>query len=255
LVAILKDMRINIKIISFGIVTLLMNMSCWSQKKELNSRFYDFITEFSQREAKQADNILFPLLLISDSDTSYIQKSEWKNINYCFGCEYSPMLFMGDSIDYYEEFYTMKGENDYMISAYIKPDNRIQNFCFSRIKDSWFLTKIEAKTISNIGSESFFEFINMFSSDTSFMKTRIKKDTKYITWVENPNELIESPLDLIEFEGENYLFERIYINNINFNADNVVIYIKGEGTGYHLEYYFNRINGKWYLKKLVNIGV
>jgi hypothetical protein len=100
-------MRISIKIISFGILTLFMNISCWSQEQEFNSEFYDFISEFSQGKAKQTDNISFPLLFISNNDTSCIQKNDWKNIDYCFGCGYSPLLFMGDSMNRNDEFYTV----------------------------------------------------------------------------------------------------------------------------------------------------
>jgi len=251
----MKNMKIDIKLISFGILALFMNMSCWSQKKEYNSEFYDFITDFSQIETKQTDNISFPLLFIIDNDTSFINKKDWTNIDYCFGCEFSPLLFMGDSINYNDKFYTVNDKNNYIISAYIKPDNKIQNFFFSRAKNSWFLAKIEVRTIKKSDSESFFEFINKFASDKSFVKTRITKETKYITWEANPNELVESTLDLSAFEGNDYLFKRIYINKIDFDADNIVLYIKGEGTGYNIEYYFNNIDGEWYLIKLVNIGV
>ena len=252
----MKNMRINIKIIIFGILTLFMNISCLSQKQEYSSGFYDFISEFSQGEAKQTDNISFPLLFISDNDTSFIQKYDWKNIDYCFGCEFSPLLFMGDSMNRNDEFYTVNEKNNYIIiSLYIKPENKIQNFCFSKLKDSWFLTKIEVRTMKSFDKESFFDFLNRFATDTNFIKTRITKDTKYITWEENSNELIESTIDIKSLAGDDYLFERIYIKNFDLEVDNVELYIKGEGTGYHLEYFYKKIAGNWYLIKLVNIGV
>jgi hypothetical protein len=118
-----------------------------------------------------------------------------------------------------------------------------------------FLTKIEVRTIKNLDTESFFDFLNRFATDTNFIKTRITKETKYITWEENQNELIESTIDISTLAGDDYLFKRIYIKSFDLDADNVELYIKGEGTGYHLEYYFKKIGGNWYLIKLVNIGV
>jgi hypothetical protein len=32
------------------------------------------------------------------------------------------------------------------------------------------------------------------------------------------------------------------------------LFVKGEGTGYHSEYYFRMIDGKWFLSKEMNLG-
>ncbi len=248
-------MKLYIKIISFVILTLGINRFCWSQELENGSEFHEFITEFSQGETNQTDNITFPLLFISDNDTTYIQIKNWKKLDYCFGCEFSTLLFMDDSINYNSEFYNINENNNYVISIYLKPEKKIQNLYFTKIKNSWFLNKIIVRSIMYRDSESFFEFINEFATDTNFIKSRITSGAKYITWEDNPNELIEAPFDINEFEGDEYLFKRIYISTFDLKSDNAIFYIKGERTGYHLEYYFKKIDKKWYLTKLVNIGV
>lgn len=249
-------MRLTIYILLLGILIFVIANNCSAQKIGYGTEFHDFVTDFSQGNDSQLKNIVFPLTVITDNDTSYIGKEKWEIIDPCFGCEFSPILFMGDTINFEAGYYESECDTENIITVYLKPEKKIQSFHFKKFNDDWYLTELCLTTINDNDSESFFEFIDKFSSDISFYKQRLVAEFVYISYdlEKVPLEIVEMPL-IINDLAEDYLFKRIYINNLNLQSDVVSLYVKGEGTGYHLEYYFKRINEKWYLIKLVDLGV
>jgi hypothetical protein len=243
------------KILFIGIIYFVCLYNCNSQEKSNGEDFYNFITQFSPGKDNQLKSITFPLPVISDNDTSFIDKKEWKLLDCCFGCEYSPILFMGNSINFEEGFYKTIGDTDYVITVYLMPLKEIQTFHFKKSNYKWHLIKLCINHFKCSEPESFFDFIDKFSTDTSFVKQRLAKDFKYLTYESNPDVLIEEPIKMKDFTDYVYLFKRIYINNYDIKSNEISLYIKGEGTGYHLEYYFRRVDKKWNLTKLINIGV
>lgn len=249
-------MRLTFYILLIGILSSGIANNCIAQNIGYGTEFHDFITYFSQGNESQLKNIVFPLIVLTDNDTSYIEKEKWKIIDPCFGCEFSPILFMGDSINFGASYYQTKCDTENIITVYLKPEKKIQSFRFKKFNDEWFLTELCLTTINADDSESFFEFIEKFSSDISFYKQRFAAEFKYFSYdfEKVPLEIVEMPF-IIDVLAEDLLFKRIYINNLNLQSDEVSLNVKGEGTGYHLEYYFKRIDKKWYLIKLVDLGV
>jgi hypothetical protein len=247
-------MRLTINILLVGLTYFGCLSNCSSQDNGYGTAFHKFVTKFSQEKDIQLKNIRFPLTVIIDNDTAYKGEKEWKLIEYCFGCEYSPILFMGDTIDFQAGYYKIIGDTDYVVSAFIMSEKQIKNFYFKKLGDSWQLAKLCATNIKKEESEFFFDFIYEFAKDTNFVKQRLAENIKYITREIGTDNIIEIPIKIKDFANEEYLFKRIYINNFDLESDENSLYIKGEGTGYHLEYYFKRINKKWYLTKLINTG-
>lgn len=247
-------MKRTTKMLTIGVVIISNVFHGISQETEYDADFYEFVTQFSQNRDTQIESIIFPLTIVSDNETSIVKENAWETMEACFGCEFSSILFMGDSIDSNSKFYK-KNLDNYVISTYIMPVKKIQNFIFKKIDSNFYLRSIDLQVIRSQESESFFDFIDKFALDTNFIAQRLIKDAKYITWENSPDELITLPIDLNFFENDEYLFKKIYINNLDTQANNVILLIKGEDTGYHTEYYFERINGKWFLTKLVNTGI
>jgi len=247
-------MKLTNNILLLGLIYLGCLSNCSSQENGYGSAFHNFVTKFSHEKDIQLKSITFPLTVIIDNDTAFIGEKEWKFVEYCFGCEYSPILFMGFEIDYQTGYYKIIGDTDYVISAYIMPEKKIQNFHFKKYDDKWQLIKLSITNILSQETESFFDFINEFSIDTGFVRQRLTENFKYISREIGTDNIIEIPTEIKYFSGDEYLYKRIYINNFDLESDEVSLYIKGEGTGYHIEYFFKRIDKKWYLTKLINIG-
>jgi len=248
---IIKTFIISI-VFSFG-----PNSFVISQDSNIESEriFYDYIKAFSKSAEIQMNSISFPLKYIVDNDTLLISKENWKFKEYRFGWEISTILFTGDSINFEKDFYLKNSETDYKISVYITSEQKFKEFYFNNKKDFWQLYQIKEKKIEKNDNEFFFDFINQFANNKEFIRERTSKDIKYITWEENPKNLIEKTIDFHDFENNEFLFRNIYLDEINNLSDKIILYIKGEMTGYHSEYYFSRINKKWYLIKYINLGV
>jgi len=228
---------------------------CFSQQYGYGDDFHEFITKFTQEKDFQFNNISFPLLTISKKDTILIEKTDWDYIDYCFGCEYSSILFMNDTINSQAGYYKIVNNTDFVISVYILNEKEIRDFHFYQAESGWKLNKLYFKGINSLGNESFFDFIDVFAVDTGFVKRRLSDNFTYFTWLDSPNIIIDVPIEMKWFSGMEFLYKRIYINNYDLESDEISLLIKGEGTGYYLEYYFERIDKKWFLVKLVNIGV
>jgi len=230
---------------------------CLGQELGYGSDFHDFTRQFFSESEKQVESISFPLVFIVDNDTSFIKRNDWEILDYCIGCEFSTILFMRDSINLEAGYYSENENNDCVISVYLKPEKKIQHFHFSKTEKSWTLDHIFNETLISGNEESFFEFMDKFSSDTEFIEKRLTSNfvTVVRDWDTNPKNKKELPFKREIFENIEYLFERVYIYNLNLDTDSVIIYVKGEGTGYNLKFYFKRINGEWYFSKHYNLGV
>jgi len=250
-------MKAKIVFLLIGILIIGTFEYSFGQELGYGSDFHDFTRQFFSDSEKQVESISFPLVFIVDNDTSFIKRNDWKILDYCIGCEFSTILFMKDSINSNAGYYSINENNDCVISMYLKPEKKIQNFHFSKTEKSWTLDQIFNETLTSGNEESFFEFIDKFSSDTEFIEKRLTSDfvTAVRDWDTNPKNKKELPFKREIFESHDYLFERVYIYNLNLDTDSVIIKIKGEGTGYNLKYYFTRMNGKWYFSKHYNLGV
>lgn len=248
-------MKSTIKTLTLILICFGYSNSSFSQHFGYGDEFHDFIRKFRLEKDFQLENISFPLATIYENDTTFISKKDWEHIDHCFGCEFSSILFMGDTINFQAGYYQIVNDTDYVIPVYLMNSKKVQDFHFYKTGDEWKLSKLYFKGISFGEKESFFEFIDNFAVDTSFVRQRLSNDFTYITWNDFPNERNEVPVEIKWFANDEYLYERIYINDFNLESNKISLYIKGEGTGYHIEYYFERINNKWYLVKLINVGV
>jgi hypothetical protein len=57
----------------------------------------------------------------------------------------------------------------------------------------------------------------------------------------------------MQFTG-GLLIKCIYVEIPELDSEARILFVKGEGTGYHSEYYFRMIDGKWFLSKEMNLG-
>ncbi|MBI1307213.1 MAG: DUF4348 domain-containing protein [Bacteroidetes bacterium] len=232
----------------------IFNSSCRT-RTDVNPEIEQFIFGFSQSPSTQINAVLFPLPVIQGKDTTYTNQTDWEYVDYCFGCEFSPILFAGDSIDNRKQFYIQNQQDEFLVSVYLIPENIRKTFYFAKESSEWFLTKIEIPEFRSTNSESIFDFLKKFSSDSSFIEGRIADGAMYCSQEDLGEDIQEHLLTLNELKNNEYIFRRIYIHEVNPIENQMVLYVQGEGTGYHLEYYFKRENGEWFVNKLVNFGV
>ena len=246
-----------------SIILLILNLTfgifeeAKSQERGYGSPFHTFITMFSQANEAQIENISFPLLNIDGKDSSYIQKSQWKPIDYCFGCEYSSLLIEGNSVNDNSGYFKNIENEKYIISVYLKQEHCIKEFFFSKLGKTWNLNCIKAQDDFDRNSAMFFKFLERFSNDMEFVKQRITSDFIIETYdlEQAPIRKVKKTYEPIFFENQELLFSKIYLENRNIKGAELILYIKGEGTGYNTKYYFKKQNEEWYLSKLEDLGV
>lgn len=214
------------------------------------SGFHQFITSFGD---KQYEKIIFPLLVINEGDTNYSEEEDWQVIDQCLGCEYSPILFMNDTINRFAGYYCINDNDNYIISVYIKASDYIQDLHFVKINDKWMLSKVIKHTVIDPNGESFFKFITRFAVDADFVESRITDDFQYLEReMGAEQEYQKKGFVKSYYENQEYLFKRIYIFDYDMSSNEIQIWVKGEGTCYNTRFYFKRIDKKWYFCKEVS---
>lgn len=220
------------------------------------SSFNDFIYNFSTDSLVQFSCIDFPLNLIENKIESSISKEEFEFTQFGFGVEFSTILFNDTIIDSEKEFYEVLNDSMVCISSFMREEQLFKRFYFNHRNGSWILIKVETdKIIDHPERESFFKFISRFHSDKSFTNERIYKSATLTEYDNDSGAKVETRIDADNYQVNDYLFKTVFIYDFNENAKSYTLFVKGEGTGYHSEYYFQMIDGKWYLVMEVNLGM
>jgi hypothetical protein len=102
--------------------------------------------------------------------------------------------------------------------------------------------------------ETFDDFFNKFRSDSIFQIERVKFPLALVTWNIGDN-LMTDNIDRddwrhLRLEYKNEFATReidAYTQETKIYTDSATIQLRGVDNGIHLDYVFNKINGKWIL--------
>jgi hypothetical protein len=106
---------------------------------------------------------------------------------------------------------------------------------------------------SNV-DENFKIFITYFSNDSAFQLSRIQFPLK-VKELDDDFELAERTIQSINFRRMNFGRDKLvnnYSQNIKVKGEKAVIEIRGIENGITADYYFENINGKWFLTTWTN---
>lgn len=212
----------------------------------------DFIWKFSDNSDFQVSRIDFPLKL-SDS---LINKQDWQHDRQFIDLEYTFYLFKGHEFNFgYSQDFGGKA-----ILSWVYPfDSIVIDYVFNRINSTWRLTGLNLKQFESESINDIPFFISRFFNDTVFHKSHIKYPLEYSTWIgdemdsKDTTYLIEKKdINLIQrYKGETR-FPLFSLNGVTLNDydSKFILFLGGNDNGYHIRYYFEKINSEWILTKM-----
>lgn len=233
------------------------NESVFSVKKGSGGleQFEDFIFEFSLAKNMQQQRVKFPLPVITDPDTMWISKEQWK---------YMPAL--ADS-DFYTLFFNDAQQMELerttpdtmLVSLYFLRQRKVMECRFESISGEWFLTQ---ESWRNFGGASvldkFLDFYREFASDKIFQQIHISTPLRYITT--DPDDdfnTIEGTLSAGQWEAFKPQLPAEIVSNISYgqtfsNPRSMIMVKAGISNGLMDILEFKRTGSKWFLVSYEN---
>lgn len=131
--------------------------------------------------------------------------------------------------------------------------------CQPEVKQNQKPTSVPTEHSDTILQENFESFIQEFSSDSNFQKSRIQFPLK-ITLIDENNKSTEFFKKSNEFEMMDFRMKKSkgktnqWEQNIVINEDHksAQIQIRGIDNGIHVDYLFKKINGNWFLFEITD---
>ncbi|HCY41799.1 MAG TPA: hypothetical protein DHV48_10655 [Prolixibacteraceae bacterium] len=227
-----------------------------SESGTKSEKLFDFYYKFASDKSYQLDRIEFPLTIQNADKASIINKTDWEHDYLFINLEYITHIFnsFNKTFDYNAEF------GDKAIFSWIYPDKQEKKDYYFRLTNGkWYLNKIITDKIDFGNSENFVLFLKQFMSDSVFQMSRIKFPLKYKTLYDSDEEsFLDTTLILNQSDWRfNYLYYGLkQLTNFSYSwsseiveNDEMLLFVSGVENGIYIQYFFKRIDNKWYLIK------
>jgi hypothetical protein len=225
-------------------------------KNDSTELIFDFYSKFYSNTDFQINRIKFPLKVVMNNQISTVQKKDWKH-DYLFSTlQYVTYItdFNNPGIDYSADY------GDRSVFSWIYPSlNKKKDYYFIRENSQWHLEKIVINSQNSQEPESFIKFLQMFMNDSIFQISRIKFPIKISTWTGSEEDSKDTTY--LKQKSE-WRFITLYngldsLTNFSNNWDSDIkdnnqfnIFIGGLGNGISVDYYFQKIENKWFFIEL-----
>lgn len=230
-----------------------------TNQHESSEHQYEFYYNFAYENKFQLERIKFPLAVENYGKLSSIKKDNWKHDPLFPESEYYTDIYNSHT----EEIDENEKTNKAAFSWIYPLKEEVKNYYFIKESDKWYLTEISVQPFKNKNPESFIGFLHKFMSDSTFQKSRIKFPLNYITIDFESEDMKEITLKLNPEDA--HLFD---INDgLQFmtdlsnswdteikESDNMLLTVNGKGNGIYIQFFFNKLNKKWYLTKVSNMS-
>lgn len=222
--------------------------------KAADELFDDFIFNFAGNRKLQKKRIVFPLPVVTGSNTTYITAKKWKMEHFFMHQEFYTLIFDSQK--------QMKVVKDTAVSNAVVEKINLQNksikqYVFKRIDGQWMMTSIVNSSIGKSKNASFLHFYHQFVNDSTFQVNSINDpldftgpspddDFSDMTGILSPEQwpsfAPELPKDVI--------YNIIYGNSYT-ESNKKIFVIRGIANGLETELTFQKKGGEWKLTKII----
>jgi len=221
-----------------------------------NEKLFDFYYKFASDKPFQLDRIEFPIKIQNKDKSLSINEADWVHDYLFVNLEYITHIF--NSFTKTFNYNTEIGDN--AIFSWIFPDKQEKkDYYFERIKGKWYLNKVVTDKMEFDNTENFISFLKQFMSDSVFQMSRIKFPLEYKTLYDSDEEsFLDTTLTLNQsdwrfnnlYHGLKHLTNFLYSRSSEIKeTDEMLLYVSGVENGIFIQYFFKRLDSKWYLIK------
>lgn len=139
--------------------------------------FDDFLFNFAANKQLQMERVAFPLPVIRNGKTEYVEKGDWKTERFFMRQGYYTVLFDNER--------QMAVMNDTSVSRALVEKiyfntGAVQQYMFSRLNGAWMLVGIKTEAIASNRNASFLEFYHHFVTDSLFQAQSLGETVTFI---------------------------------------------------------------------------
>lgn len=224
--------------------------------KAADELFDDFLFNFAANNKLQHERVNFPLPVISDNDTSFIEEKQWHMQQFFMTQGYYTLIF-----DNEKQMELMKDTHisHAVVEKVNLDEDKVEQFTFQRKNGLWTLTDIRQNAMYQNANASFLNFYERFSRDSLFQIASLDQPVK--TSLPDPDD------DFSYIDGEFYpeqwvdfkppIMPQHLIYNILYGqeykqSNKKLFIIRGIANGLETEMTFQMKGGEWKLTKLTN---
>lgn len=219
-------------------------------------QFEDFIFEFSSAKNTQRQRVRFPLPVIADTDTTWIDKEQWNFVAVLADTDFYTLFFN----DMQQMNMERNNELDTMfVNLYFLHPRKVKECKFERIAGEWFLTQESWRNFSGRSIlDKFLDFYREFAADKIFQQIHISSPLRYITT--DPDDdfnTIEGTLSAGQWESFKPQMPTEIVSNISYgqtftNPRSMIMVKAGISNGLMDILEFKRTGSKWFLVSYEN---
>ncbi len=217
--------------------------------------FDDFVFEFAASKKIQQDRVDFPLPLIVEGDTQWIEREQWKHETLLLHHDYYTVFYINEEQMEYEK----RTDLCHVEVERINLDKRTVKACvFERIDGRWHLTQEKMREFNDSPFDRFMDFYREFVSDLDFQHQHVADPIDYIT-VDSEDDFntIEGTLDLDQWDAFKPQLPSGLITNIRYGqtydkAHSMIMVKAGISNGLMDILTFKKEHGQWNLVSYEN---
>ena len=215
--------------------------------------FDDFFFNFAANKRLQSERIQFPLPVVTDGKTEYIDKKEWKTEHFFMRQGYYTLIF--DSrrqMDLGKD----TSVNHVTVEKIFLDIKTISQFIFDRVNGLWMMKAINVMPIYKNPNASFLKFYQCFATDSLYQLQSLDETVQFSA--PDPDDDFEQMEGVITPETwpafapelPSQMIYNIIYGQYAANGNRKIFVIRGISNGLEMEMTFLRKNGKWLLTKL-----
>ena len=221
--------------------------------------FADFFFNFMTDEEYQRRRIVFPMPYYQGTEVKRIEKQDWQYDPIFSENETYTILFdSAEEMDIEKDTSLCSAQVDWIFLD----QNSVKRYYFEKKNDQWILEAINVEELkTEEQGEDFFSFYDRFAVDTVFQSERLHDPLLFVTTdPEDDFNILETTLDRGQWFAFRPPMMEHRLTNIRYGQKRVqssntrIVEFKGVGNGLSNVLYFQRIEGKWILKKFEDLS-
>lgn len=223
--------------------------------QKADENFNDFIYSFTHSHKYQLERVVFPLPLINNNDTDFINKKDWQFTRLHLENEVYTVFFDTKKSMEIEKYNDLQ---DVKIEMFDMNKNKVCDYCFNKLKSEWHLVKIKKYPLTNYPDHEFMIFYNKFASDSLFRNENMNSMISYVgPNPEDDYETISGTISSAQWSAFCPDLPALHFTNIDYGQAKTdgnmrVVVLESGNSGFYSVLFFKKAQDSWKLYRYEN---
>lgn len=215
--------------------------------------FDDFFFNFASNRKLQTERTEFPLLAISNGDSTYVKKSEWKYEPFFIDQDYYTLIFDDEEQEAYTSDTTV---TSVVVERFSLDSQEVSQYFFSRESGRWMLCSIVSEALPRNANAQFISFYLRFVTDSVFQHQSLSEQIMFVgpdpedDFAQMEGLITPDFWEAFRPELPSQTVYNIVYGHQNPASTQKIFLIRGIANGQEIEMTFRQRRGVWKLTRL-----